>query len=121
MFVKLFARAGAKLPVAETFSGIQALLIYNAQSFLSENASDRVVGDLFLTTIAKVRLSLQVMEISAESDSISQLARRSGVFDTDAEWTRPGVNLTDNVEHDWRRWVRLESYRRYVTEISIIT
>ena len=55
MFVKLFARAGAKLPVAETFSGIQALLIYNAQSFLSENASDRVVGELFLTTIAKVR------------------------------------------------------------------
>jgi hypothetical protein len=54
MFVKLFARAGSKLPAAETFSGIQALLIYNAQSFLSDNASDRVVGDLFLSTISKV-------------------------------------------------------------------
>jgi hypothetical protein len=55
MFVKLFARAGAKLPVAETFCGIQALLIYNAQAFLSDNPSDRVLGELHLTTIAKVR------------------------------------------------------------------
>jgi hypothetical protein len=54
MFVKLFARVGSKLPAAETFAGLQALLIYNAQSFLSDNASDRVVGDLFLSTISKV-------------------------------------------------------------------
>lgn len=53
--MKLFARAGSKLPTAETFSGIQAMLIYNAQSFLSDNQSDRLVGDLFLSTVSKVR------------------------------------------------------------------
>ncbi|KAF8319372.1 hypothetical protein DL93DRAFT_182816 [Clavulina sp. PMI_390] len=101
MFVKLFARAGSKLPAAETFSGIQALLIYNAQSFLSENASDRLVGDIFLSTISK-------------------LARRSGVFDPDADWAKPNINISPDIGNDWVRWVRSESCRRTIWIVYLL-
>lgn len=99
MFVKLFARAGSKLPPPETFAGIQSLLIYNAQSFLSDNASDRLIGDLFLSTIAKI-------------------ARRSGVFETDSEWAKPNLKISADIANDWTRWVRSESRRRYVAQFQ---
>jgi hypothetical protein len=114
MFVKLFARAGSKLPAAETFSGIQALLTYNAQSFLSDNASDRVVGDLFLSTISKVRFyHVRSWKAYGNAMLVPQIARRSGVFDPGASWAKPGIVLTDDIGTDWKRWIRSESCRRY--------
>lgn len=55
MFFGLFSRMGANMPMRDSVAGLQALLLYNAHLFLSEDPADRLFGDMFLSNIAKVR------------------------------------------------------------------
>ena len=80
---------------AESFSLIQALIIYHVPAFLSNDHSNRITGLLFL-------------------GSIVQVARQVGLFKTDAEWLKPVV-LEGDLELRWKEWVQRETVRRCVS------
>ncbi|KAF9520624.1 hypothetical protein BS47DRAFT_647802 [Hydnum rufescens UP504] len=92
MFVRLFSQP-VKVRAKEALAGIHALLIYNSHSFLSDDPSERAVGELFLNTIAKI-------------------ARRVGLFDPHADFVNNDYNPYDDVESEWQRWIRREGCRR---------
>ncbi|KAG8899821.1 hypothetical protein FRB99_006436 [Tulasnella sp. 403] len=92
MLVKNFARRGRMMSFAESFSLIQALIIYHVPAFLSEEYSNRMTGLLFL-------------------GSIVQIARQVGLFKLDAEWLKP-VSLEGDIELRWKEWIQRETVRR---------
>ncbi|KAG8973558.1 hypothetical protein FRC05_008626 [Tulasnella sp. 425] len=92
MLVKNYARRGRMMSFAESFSLIQALLIFHVPSFLSTEHSNRITGLLFLS-------------------SIVQIARQVGLFKPEAEWLKPVV-LEGDLEVRWKEWIQRETVRR---------
>lgn len=80
---------------AESFSLVQALLIFHVPSFLSTEHTDRITGLLFLS-------------------SIVQIARQVGLFKPEAEWLKPVV-LEGDLEVRWKEWIQRETVRRFVS------
>ncbi|KAF8344216.1 uncharacterized protein EI90DRAFT_3028766 [Cantharellus anzutake] len=60
--LRALSRDRAKLEQADCMAAIQALLIYDAHSFLSENFLDRLISEHFLDTILKVRRLLHFLQ-----------------------------------------------------------
>ena len=77
---------------SESFSLIQALLIYHLPAFLSSEHSNRLTGLMFL-------------------NSIVQIARQVGLFKPDSEWLRP-VDMEGSLEARWKEWIQRETVRR---------
>ncbi|KAG9044234.1 hypothetical protein FS837_008592 [Tulasnella sp. UAMH 9824] len=92
MLVKNYARRGRMMSFAESFSLIQALLIYHVPSFLSTEHSNRITGLLFLNNVV-------------------QIAKQVGLFKPEAEWLKPVV-LEGDLEVRWKEWIQRETVRR---------
>lgn len=75
---------------------IHALLLYNSTSFLSENRTERLAGELYLATITTI-------------------ARQSGLFHPGGDCTTPGRAPTKDWDFHWKNWISHESWRRYET------
>lgn len=113
MLVKNFARRAKMMSFEESFSIVQALIIFHSPSFLSSDHTTRISGLMFLTYIV-------------------QIARQVGLFRYDAEWSKlVGIegleDCTDpeNTELDrrWKAWIKRETVRRttwlvYVLDIT---
>lgn len=83
----------------ESFSLVQALIIYHTPSFLSSDPGQRIGGLTFLTFIV-------------------QIVRQVGLFKSGATWAKP-VTLDgweqggeSELSFRWREWVRRETVRR---------
>lgn len=59
MLVKNFSRRAKQMSFGECFSIIQALIIYHVPAFISEDPANRITGQLFLSSIVRVRVSNQ--------------------------------------------------------------
>ncbi|KAF8344289.1 uncharacterized protein EI90DRAFT_3029088 [Cantharellus anzutake] len=84
---------GRKLTAMESLPLIHALLLYNSSSFLSENQTDRLAGELYLATITSV-------------------ARQSGLFTPGSVCTNPEQLPKEEWPSHWKLWITHESWRR---------
>jgi len=99
MLVKSFSLASGVLMTEYNVALLQALILYNAPFFLSEDESERHMANLFLGTI--VNIARQIGFFNQELDH----------FDT--EYQLPQEPHTPNdLNLYWRRWIQLETRRR---------
>jgi hypothetical protein len=99
MLVKSFSLASGVLMTEYNVALLQALILYNAPYFLSEDESERHMANMFLGTI--VNISRQVGFFNQELEH----------FDT--EYQLPQEPHTPNdLDLYWRRWIQLETRRR---------
>ncbi|KAG9011140.1 hypothetical protein FRB94_009066 [Tulasnella sp. JGI-2019a] len=99
ILMKNFARRGKMMSFAESFSLVQALIIFHTPSFLSDDPGTRITGLTFLTYIV-------------------QIARQVGLFRNGADWTKP-VSILDweaggeaELDRRWKEWIDRETVRR---------
>ncbi|BEJ11934.1 hypothetical protein CspHIS471_0203940 [Cutaneotrichosporon sp. HIS471] len=99
MLVKSFSLAQGVLMTEYNVALLQALILYHAPYFLSNNEQERRHANMFLGTIVNV-------------------TRQIGFFQAGMEHTDPNAHLppADSAPADldrvWRRWIQLESRRR---------
>ncbi|KAF9520605.1 hypothetical protein BS47DRAFT_1335778 [Hydnum rufescens UP504] len=86
---------GRKLTTEDSLPMIHSLLLYNSSSFLSENHSERLAGELYLGVIISV-------------------ARQSGLFNPGPDCSNPGLAPMAQWENNWKTWISRESWRRTV-------
>ncbi|KAF9514062.1 hypothetical protein BS47DRAFT_1343556 [Hydnum rufescens UP504] len=97
LLVKCFYQTvrGPKPTTEDNLPLIHSLLLYNSSSFLSENHSERLAGELYLGVIISV-------------------ARRSGLFNPGAHCSKPSLAPMAQWENNWKTWISRESWRRTV-------
>ncbi|CAK9786262.1 hypothetical protein CC85DRAFT_308173 [Cutaneotrichosporon oleaginosum] len=99
MLVKSFSLAQGVLMTDYNVALLQALILYHAPYFLSNNEKERRHANLFLGTIVNI-------------------TRQIGFFQTGMEHTDPNSHLPPpdsapaDLDRVWRRWIQLESRRR---------
>lgn len=106
ILMKNFARRGKMMSFGESFSLVQALIIYHTPAFLSDDVATRISGLTFLTYIV-------------------QIARQVGLFRAGAEWSRP-VSIDGwetfgepELERRWKEWIHRETVRRLAYTVSL--
>ncbi|KAF8319452.1 hypothetical protein DL93DRAFT_2075163 [Clavulina sp. PMI_390] len=87
------ARMFASIKPDEALPLIHALLLFNSQSFLSDNACERLSSETFLR-------------------SITDVARTSGLFCPGSGCTTPGKAPSSDWDMHWKLWITHESWRR---------
>lgn len=104
LMVKRFSTKAKTMDFQAAFSVVQALVIFNAPSFISDNPEDRLSGLTFLTYIV-------------------QMARQMGLFKHGAEWNQAvevegwdtfSTCPEQELENRWQEWIRRETVRRCV-------
>ncbi|ORX34579.1 hypothetical protein BD324DRAFT_594403 [Kockovaella imperatae] len=99
MLVKSFGLAKGVLMTEYNVALLQALVLYNAPYFLSEDESERVIANMFLGTI--VNIARQVGFFTPELEHFEVEVQRPPEL-----WTGAELDLY------WRRWIQLETRRR---------
>jgi hypothetical protein len=93
---------------------LQALILYHAPFFLSEEENERALANMFLGTI----VSVSRFRIAWRVEANQQISRQIGFFSQDLEHftttiEHPGETYTPNeLDLYWRRWIQLETRRR---------
>lgn len=99
MLVKSFSLAKGVLMTEYNVSLLQSLILYYAPAFLSEDESERQIGNMLMGTIVTI-------------------ARQIGLFSQDLEHFEPSIPLpnepytSNELNLYWRRWIQLETRRR---------
>ncbi|RXK37673.1 hypothetical protein M231_05085 [Tremella mesenterica] len=99
MLVKSFSLAQGVLMTEYNVALLQALILYNAPFFLSEDESERTLANMGLGTIVNI-------------------SRQVGFFNTELEHFNTTIELpqepttANDLDLYWRRWVQLETRRR---------
>ncbi|ADV24752.1 C2H2 zinc finger protein Zas1A [Cryptococcus gattii E566] len=99
MLVKSFSLAKGVLMTEYNVALLQALILYHAPNFLSEDERERASANMFLGTI--VNVTRQIGFFGPENDHCAQTIRI------------PEEPYTPNeLDRCWREWIRLETRRR---------
>ncbi|ODN97010.1 hypothetical protein I350_07988 [Cryptococcus amylolentus CBS 6273] len=99
MLVKSFSLAKGVLMTEYNVALLQALILYHAPNFLSENDRERVPANMFLGTIVNI-------------------TRQIGFFTTENDHFTPSISLPSEpftpheLDRAWHDWIQLETRRR---------
>ncbi|ORY31969.1 hypothetical protein BCR39DRAFT_524873 [Naematelia encephala] len=99
MLVKSFALAQGVLMTEYNTALLQALVLYNAPYFLSDDEAERTLANMFMGTIASI-------------------ARQIGFYTEDLEHFDVNIQIPsspytpNDLDLYWRRWIQLETRRR---------
>ncbi|WVQ81012.1 hypothetical protein IAT38_003119 [Cryptococcus sp. DSM 104549] len=99
MLVKSFSLAKGVLMTEYNVALLQALILYHAPNFLSEEESERVLANMFLGTI--VNITRQIGFFTPDADHFQQKIQ------TPVEPFTP-----NDLDRCWRQWIQLETRRR---------
>ncbi|WVQ76431.1 hypothetical protein IAR50_006098 [Cryptococcus sp. DSM 104548] len=99
MLVKSFSLAKGVLMTEYNVALLQALILYHAPNFLSEDEKERITANMFLGTI--VNITRQIGFFTPENDHfITRISLPSEPF------------TPNEVDRAWRDWISLETRRR---------
>ena len=94
---------------------LQALVLYHAPYFLSEEENERALANMFLGTIVNVSSSHHGLQVATAD---TQISRQIGFFSQELEHFNTKIQYPDGeytpneLDLYWRRWIQLETRRR---------